>query len=164
MNIEEMLNVSVDVKVEKEATSEEKVLNWLKEYENNDNSIKELEDLINIKEQELTNKIRETYKELYDEIEELKLQKNNLTISQEAIKNSASMCFEEYYKETNNKKLSYGLCNATYVAPTTKHSFKLKEFLAEHKDFYDDNKDILEPYAKVSPVAGYVKITVEESK
>jgi hypothetical protein len=60
-----------------------------------------------------------------------------------------------------DKTLIYNRIQSTYVEATEKNQFDLKTFRTEQKDFWEKNLDVLRPYAKITNVSDYVKVTIK---
>lgn len=163
------VEASTDIKVvkeeiapeQKEITFREKSMNILKDYEE---VIKENSDLAK-RIEDLQATLRELHPDIFEQIDAV-----NATISSnesrlKQIASEACPIFEGAINEDEeNKTLVYGKVQGTYVYPTEKHSFDLKSFIEENKEFYTENISILDPYAKITPVSAYVKFTVKKGK
>lgn len=157
----DILEADVDVNIVKDSniTFREKVINKLKDYEDITNSQAKLE----VEKEEVMNSIKKACPELFDRISKLDneiLAKDNQI---DEMKKSITPLFEKAIKESSdNKTLLYGKVQGTYVDSTKKHSFDLKSFIDENKDFYTNNISIFDPYSKITDVAAYTKITVKK--
>ena len=90
--------------------------------------------------------------------------------TQEACENEMEMIKKELLpmfqvavvEDPDNKTLLCNKVQATYVYPTKKHSFDLKDFMEKESTFYFDNISKFAPYAKISDVSDSVKITIKK--
>lgn len=95
---------------------------------------------------------------------------NELTNELEATEDGQAKVKEEllplqrelYLANEKDKTLVYNKIQSTFVAETEKNSFDLKKFREEQAEFWKSNYDLLMPYAKISEVAAYLKITIKK--
>lgn len=119
-------------------------------------------------------KAETTYEEVYQELlasnpelaEKLKLietEKSACENEMESIKKELLPMFQvAVVEDPNNKTLLCNKVQATYVYPTKKHSFDLKDFMEKESAFYFDNISKFAPYAKISDVSDSIKITIKK--
>lgn len=67
-----------------------------------------------------------------------------------------------FLADESEKTLVYNKIQSTFVAATEKNQFDLKKFREEQKEFWKENLEILKPYAKITDVAAYLKITIKK--
>lgn len=116
-----------------------------------------------MKYEEVYNKILEAVPELASELKELEMTQNACDNEMEMIKKELLPMFQVAVAEDpDNKTLLCNKIQATYVYPTKKHSFDLKEFMEKENAFYFDNISKFAPYAKISDVSDSVKVTIKK--
>ncbi len=161
-------NADVDVVVTKSTPDKSNAMELLGEYE-------ALEDKRTILEGELV-KLQQELDLLFDEV-----RANNMSLinkindicnsleetdkQQEKIKDDLLPIQKDLYEADNdNKTLVYNKIQSTFVAATEKNQFDLKKFKEENAEFWTNNNAVLAPYAKITPVSEYLKITVKNNK
>lgn len=162
-------NADVDVQISKEEPeqsnedlyeeSKEKAMELLQKYEESDKEIAKLNDEI----EELMKPFREANKELFDTIDKINQQIADLKAVEDSISKEILPYQRITYSIDNDyKEMTYNNVHSTYVLPTKKHQFEFKKFLEENADFYENNKTVMSPYAKITDVSDYVKISVKK--
>ena len=145
----------------KERTSKDALLDCIKDYDEAYTNASKIEIQID----EINKEIEKACPELFIKLNEAKAELEKENKKMNLAKTNALPHFSKVYALDNEEKtLFYGKTQATYVLPTQKHSFDLKTFIEEQKDFYLKNISILDPYSKITDVAGYVKFTVKKVK
>ena len=98
-----------------------------------------------------------------ESLKELDLQRDACNSKMELIKKELLPMFQVAVAEDpDNKTLLCNKVQATYVYPTKKHSFDLKDFMEKESSFYFDNISKFAPYAKISDVSDSIKITIKK--
>jgi len=101
--------------------------------------------------------------EIASKLKELDMKRDACNNEMEMIKKELLPMFQTAVAEDQDNKTI--LCNkiqATYVYPTKKHSFDLKDFMEKESAFYFDNISKFTPYAKITDVSDCVKITIKK--
>jgi seryl-tRNA synthetase len=144
---------------EEELSIKEKILKKLARYDTiNSEQIKNA-----MKHEELYNKILQAVPELAEELRQLEETQNACENEIEVIKKELLPMFQVAVAEDpDNKTLLCNKVQATYVYPTKKHSFDLKDFMEKESAFYFDNISKFAPYAKISDVSDSVKVTIKK--
>lgn len=183
MNLEEMLEdiqtvggtlagveASTDITVEKEETpvaavlSEErsikdKIIDKLSTYD----TLVKAEATIATDYDNVYEELLKANPEIADKLKELDLQRDACNSKMELIKKELLPMFQVAVAEDpDNKTLLCNKVQATYVYPTKKHSFDLKDFMEKESSFYFDNISKFAPYAKISDVSDSIKITIKK--
>lgn len=100
---------------------------------------------------------------LVNEINGLQIQIKEAEDKQETIKNDLLPLQEKlFYTDEKEKTLIFNKIQSTFVEATVKNQFDLKKFREEEKTFWEEHLDVLRPYAKITDVAEYLKITVKK--
>ena len=100
---------------------------------------------------------------LVNEINGLQIQLEEAADKQETIKNDLLPLQEKlFYTDEKEKTLIFNKIQSTFVEATVKNQFDLKKFREEEKTFWEEHLDVLRPYAKITDVAEYLKITVKK--
>ena len=100
---------------------------------------------------------------LVNEINGLQIQLEEAADKQETIKNDLLPLQEKlFYTDKKEKTLIFNKIQSTFVEATVKNQFDLKKFREEEKTFWEEHLDVLRPYAKITDVAEYLKITVKK--
>ena len=143
-----------------------KAMEKLEEYEAEEKKIIRLDGEMTLLNQELEyliSKIKQENKELIDKINDKANEIEAAKAIQESIKQQLLPLQREVYLADNkDKTLVFNKIQSTYVAATEKNQFDLKKFREEQKDFWKENLDILKPYAKITDVSDYLKITIKK--
>ena len=101
--------------------------------------------------------------EIADKLRDLDMQRDACNNEMEMIKKELLPMFQAAVAEDpDNKTLLCNKIQATYVYPTKKHSFDLKDFMEKESSFYFDNISKFAPYAKISDVSDSIKITIKK--
>lgn len=101
--------------------------------------------------------------ELAEKLRQLDMTRDACNSEMEIIKKELLPMFQVAVAEDpENKTLLCNKIQATYVYPTKKHSFDLKDFMEKESSFYFDNISKFTPYAKISDVSDSVKITIKK--
>ena len=159
------INKDDTVSLVQEPSFKDKAMEELKKFEELQNKKEQLEaqlTLANGDLEVLISKIKVDNKELIDKINSLANEIKDLTDKQSDIKD-ALVPLQKGAFEANDrdKTLIYNRIQSTYVEATEKNQFDLKSFRTDQKDFWEKNLDILEPYAKITKVSDYVKVTIK---
>ena len=169
----EVVITKEEPEVDKELTKEEYAAKCKKEAMD---KLSEFEDIENKKtiingelakaQEELEKKLNEVRianKDLLDKMDELEKEFDVLDERQSKIKEDLLPLQQEIYLVNDkDKTLIYNKIQSTYVAATVKNQFDLKKFKEEQEEFWNNNLDILNPYAKFTDVSAYLKITVKD--
>ena len=143
-----------------------KAMEKLEEYEAEEKKIIRLDGEMTLLNQELDyliSKIKQENKELIDKINDKANEIEAAKAMQESIKQQLLPLQREVYLADNeDKTLVFNKIQSTYVAATEKNQFDLKKFREEQKDFWKENLEILKPYAKITDVSDYLKITIKK--
>ena len=143
-----------------------KAMEKLEEYEAEEKKIIRLDGEMTLLNQELEyliSKIKQENKELIDKINDKANEIEAAKAMQESIKQQLLPLQREVYLADNeDKTLVFNKIQSTYVAATEKNQFDLKKFREEQKDFWKENLEILKPYAKITDVSDYLKITIKK--
>ena len=143
-----------------------KAMEKLEEYEAEEKKIIRLDGemaLLNQELEYLISKIKQENKELIDKINDKANEIEAAKAIQESIKQQLLPLQREVYLADNeDKTLVFNKIQSTYVAATEKNQFDLKKFREEQKDFWKENLEILKPYAKITDVSDYLKITIKK--
>ena len=100
---------------------------------------------------------------LVNEINGLQIQLEEAADKQETIKNDLLPLQEKlFYTDEKEKTLIFNKIQSTFVEATVKNQFDLKKFREEEKTFWEEHLDVLRPYAKLTDVAEYLKVTVKK--
>lgn len=183
MNLEEMLEdiqttggtlagveASTDIKIEKEevpvetvlgdtSSMKDKIIDRLSTYD----TLVKAESKITTDYDEVYEELLKANPELADKLKELDLQRDVCNSKMELIKKELLPMFQVAVAEDpDNKTLLCNKVQATYVYPTKKHSFDLKDFMEKESTFYFDNISKFAPYAKISDVSDSIKITIKK--
>ena len=172
MSISDYFEQDADTE-DKEMTKQEfaelnrkKAMEKLEEYEAEEKKIIRLDGEMTLLNQELEyliSKIKQENKELIDKINDKANEIEAAKAMQESIKQQLLPLQREVYLADNeDKTLVFNKIQSTYVAATEKNQFDLKKFREEQKDFWKENLDILKPYAKITDVSDYLKITIKK--
>ena len=101
--------------------------------------------------------------ELANKLKELDMQRSACNNEMDMIKKELLPMFQTaVVEDPENKTIVCNKIQATYVYPTKKHSFDLKDFMEKESSFYFDNISKFTPYAKISDVSDCVKITIKK--
>lgn len=162
---EEVIQADVDITIVKDEDNKTRTLNKLKEYEElEDKKAKVEKDLESYMEvyNKLVDEIKINNKELMDNINDVKLILEQIAMQEEDLKKDILEVQRNAFKDSeDNKKLTYNKVTSTYVEETEKNQFDLKSFRENETDFWNDNLSVLSPYAKITNVSDYIKITVK---
>lgn len=100
---------------------------------------------------------------LVNEINGLKQQLEEVEQKQEDLKKDLLPLQEKlFYTDEKEKTLLYNKIQSTFVEATVKNQFDLKKFREEETSFWEEHLDVLRPYAKITDVAEYLKITIKK--
>ena len=153
-------------KEEAAAMNRDLAMGKLAEYESYENKIASLNvemSSLNSELDELISKIKIDNKELIDKINAKSLELEQAKKMQDSIKEQLlpiqRLAFQANEKD---KTLRYNQIQSTYVEPTEKNQFDLKKFREEQKDFWKENLEVMQPYAKITAVSDYIKITISK--
>lgn len=138
----------------------------LEEYEAEENKLTKLEgemELLNQQLESLISEIKLENKELIDKINAKSNEILAVKTAQDKIK-STLVPLQRLVYEANNedKTLQFNKVKSTYVASTEKNQFDLKLFREEKADFWKEHLDVMEPYATITQVSDYIKITISK--
>lgn len=174
------VNADVDVTVKKDdpeenreltveesaAMAKKKAMDMLGEYETLENKKVVLSGELQKAQDELESlftKLKAENIGLVDKINELTNELEAAEDGQDKIKEDLLPLQRELYlANEKDKTLVYNKIQSTFVAETEKNSFDLKKFREEQAEFWKSNYDLLMPYAKISEVAAYLKITIKK--
>lgn len=138
----------------------------LEEYEAAEKKIAILDGEMTLLNQELEgliSKIKQDNKELIDKINAKSNEIDAVRSEQDKIKEDLLPLQREVYLVDNeDKTLKFNKIQSTYVAPTEKNQFDLKKFREEQKEFWTEHLDVMNPYAKITEVSDYLKITISK--
>lgn len=187
MNLDELLKVGdnamsgklfetadLDVTIVKEEAEEEvpsvdvreEAMKKLAEYESYENTLSRLDGEYNLLSQELEgliSKIKQENKELLDRINDIANEIDKTKLAQDKVKEELLPLQRVVYNNDNaDKTLKYNKIQSTYVAPSEKNKFDLKKFRDERKDFWEENLEVLSPYAEITAVSDYLKVTISK--
>ena len=141
-------------------------MNKLGEYESLEDRKVVLAGELKAAQQELEmqfSKVRAQNLELLDRIEKLGNDLEDVEKGQAKLKKDLLPIQRELYNlDSDEKTLVYNKIQSTFVAATEKNQFDLKKFREEQADFWKTNLEVLKPYAKITDVAAYLKITVKK--
>lgn len=141
-------------------------MNKLAEYEAYENKLAKLDgelSLLNTQLESLVAKIKLDNKELIDKINSISNEIDSTKDLQDKVKEELLPLQREVYLVNNDDKtLKYNKIQSTYVARTEKNQFDLKKFREEQDEFWRNNLDIMKPYAKITEVSDYLKITISK--
>lgn len=148
------------------AKNREDAMKKLAEYEDLENKNVKLDAelaLLNQKLDTLISQIKIDNKELLDEINtkvnEIEANKK----AQDKVKEELLPLQKEVYLVNNDDKtLKFNKIQSTYVAATEKNKFDLKKFREEQPKFWKENLAVMEPYAEITAVSDYLKITISK--
>lgn len=102
-------------------------------------------------------------KELFDAIDAIKEELSSISEKEGALKEDLLPLQRELFKkDEEDKTLVFNKVQSTYVASTEKNQFDLKAFREEEPEFWEKNLDVMSPYAKITTVADYLKITIKK--
>lgn len=159
------INKDDTVSMVKEKSFKDKAMEELKKFEELQNKKEQLEaqlTLANGDLEVLISKIKVDNKELIDRINTLANEIKSLTDEQDDIKETLVPLQKGAFEANDkDKTLIYNRIQSTYVEATEKNQFDLKTFRVEQKDFWEKNLDVLRPYAKITNVSDYVKVTIK---
>ena len=175
MELEDMLNNSgitlADVKATTEVTIEKKeepdkdlgikgnILERLARYDD----LVKAEAKSSMEYDEVYEELLKSNPELAEKLRQLDMTRDACNSEMEIIKKELLPMFQVAVAEDpDNKTLLCNKIQATYVYPTKKHSFDLKDFMEKESSFYFDNISKFTPYSKISDVSDCVKITVKK--
>ena len=186
MNLDELLKVGdnamsgklfetadLDVTIVKEEAEEvssvdvrEEAMKKLAEYESYENTLSRLDGEYNLLSQELEgliSKIKQENKELLDRINDIANEIDKTKLAQDKVKEELLPLQRVVYNNDNaDKTLKYNKIQSTYVAPSEKNKFDLKKFREERKAFWEENLEVLSPYAEITAVSDYLKVTISK--
>lgn len=187
MNLDELLKVGdnamsgklfetadLDVTIVKEEAEEEvssvdvreEAMKKLAEYESYENTLSRLDGEYNLLSQELEgliSKIKQENKELLDRINDIANEIDKTKLAQDKVKEELLPLQRVVYNNDNaDKTLKYNKIQSTYVAPSEKNKFDLKKFREERKTFWEENLEVLSPYAEITAVSDYLKVTISK--
>ena len=138
----------------------------LEEYEAAEKKIAILDGEMTLLNQELEgliSKIKQDNKELIDKINAKSNEIDAVRSEQDKIKEDLLPLQREVYLVDNeDKTLKFNKIQSTYVAPTEKNQFDLKKFREEQEEFWTEHLDVMNPYAKITEVSDYLKITISK--
>ena len=138
----------------------------LEEYEAAEKKIAILDGEMTLLNQELEgliSKIKQDNKELIDKINAKSNEIDAARSEQDKIKEDLLPLQREVYLVDNeDKTLKFNKIQSTYVAPTEKNQFDLKKFREEQEEFWTEHLDVMNPYAKITEVSDYLKITISK--
>ena len=138
----------------------------LEEYEAAEKKIAILDGEMTLLNQELEgliSKIKQDNKELIDKINAKSNEIDAVRSEQDKIKEDLLPLQREVYLVDNeDKTLKFNKIQSTYVAPTEKNQFDLKKFREEQEEFWTEHLDVMNPYAKITKVSDYLKITISK--
>lgn len=159
------INKDDTVSLVQEQSFKDKAMEELKKFEELQNKKEQLEaqlTLANGDLEVLISKIKVDNKELIDKINSLANEIKSLTDEQDDIKETLVPLQKGAFEANDkDKTLIYNRIQSTYVEATEKNQFDLKSFRTEQKDFWEKNLDVLRPYAKITNVSDYVKVTIK---
>lgn len=165
--LEEVISEERELTVEDLAKAcKKEAMNKLGEYESLEDRKVVLAGELKAAQQELEmqfSKVRAQNLELLDRIEKLGNDLEDVEKGQAKLKEDLLPIQKELYKlDSDEKTLVYNKIQSTFVAATEKNQFDLKKFREEQADFWKTNLEVLKPYAKITDVAAYLKITVKK--
>ena len=138
----------------------------LEEYEAAEKKIAILDGEMTLLNQELEgliSKIKQDNKELIDKINAKSNEIDAVRSEQDKIKEDLLPLQREVYLVDNeDKTLKFNKIQSTYVAPTEKNQFDLKKFREEQEEFWTEHLDVMNPYAKITKISDYLKITISK--
>lgn len=159
------INKDDTVSLVQEKSFKDKAMEELKKFEELQNKKEQLEAQLTLANGDLDiliSKIKVDNKELIDKINSLANEIKSLTDEQNDIKETLVPLQKGAFEANDkDKTLIYNRIQSTYVEATEKNQFDLKSFRTEQKDFWENNLDILRPYAKITNVSDYVKVTIK---
>ena len=159
------INKDDTISMVQEPSFKDKAMEELKKFEELQNKKEQLEaqlTLANGDLEVLISKIKVDNKELIDRINTLANEIKSLTDEQNDIKETLVPLQKGAFEANDkDKTLIYNRIQSTYVEATEKNQFDLKTFRVEQKDFWEKNLDVLRPYAKITNVSDYVKVTIK---
>lgn len=152
-------NIDIDLK-RKEAMS------ILGQYEEAEKKLAILNDEYSVLSQQLEAliaQVRLDNKELIDAINAKSNEIDATKAEQDSIKTALLPLQRIVYQADNeDKTLKFNKIQSTYVAPTEKNKFDLKKFKEQEPEFWNNNLNILSPYAEITTVSDYLKITISK--
>ena len=156
-----------EVKKEEDTEDNRKLaMDKLAEYEELENKATKLDAELSLLNQELDtliSKIKLDNKELLDKINNISLDIENTKKAQDKVKEELlPLQRQVYLVNSEDKTLKFNKIQSTYVAPTEKNKFDLKKFREEQTDFWTENLAIFKPYAEITEVSDYLKITISK--
>lgn len=102
-------------------------------------------------------------KELFDAIDAIKEELSSISEKEGTLKEDLLPLQRELFKkDKEDKTLVFNKVQSTYVASTEKNQFDLKAFREEESDFWKEHLDVMSPYAKITTVADYLKISIKK--
>lgn len=141
-------------------------MSMLERYEASEKKLSILDDEYNVLTQQLEAliaQVRLDNKELIDAINAKSNEIEATKAEQSKIKEDLLPVQREVYLIDNeDKTLKFNKIQSTYVAPTEKNKFDLKQFREKEPEFWKENFDILKPYAEITTVSDYLKITISK--
>jgi len=171
-------NADVEVSVKKEEVNDnmsllevaeinrKEAMGQLAKYEECENKLNTLgEEMLELQEKldVLISKIKVDNKELIDKINSISDEMEATRAIQEKVKEDLLPLQRKAYQfNPEDKTLKYNKIQSTYVAESEKNKFDLKKFREEQKEFWKEHLDILLPYAEITSVADYLKITISK--
>lgn len=159
------INKDDTVSLVQEQSFKDKAMEELKKFEELQNKKEQLEAQLTLANGDLDiliSKIKVDNKELIDKINSLANEIKSLTDEQNDIKETLVPLQKGAFEANDkDKTLIYNRIQSTYVEATEKNQFDLKSFRTEQKDFWEKNLDVLRPYAKITNVSDYVKVTIK---
>ena len=159
------INKDDTVSMVQEPSFKDKAMEELKKFEELQNKKEQLEAQLTLANGDLDiliSKIKVDNKELIDKINSLANEIKSLTDEQNDIKETLVPLQKGAFEANDkDKTLIYNRIQSTYVEATEKNQFDLKSFRTEQKDFWEKNLDVLRPYAKITNVSDYVKVTIK---
>lgn len=159
------INKDDTVSMVQEPSFKDKAMEELKKFEELQNKKEQLEAQLTLANGDLDiliSKIKVDNKELIDKINSLANEIKSLTDEQNDIKETLVPLQKGAFEANDkDKTLIYNRIQSTYVEATEKNQFDLKSFRVEQKDFWEKNLDVLRPYAKITKVSDYVKVTIK---
>jgi hypothetical protein len=159
------INKDDTVSLVQEQSFKDKAMEELKKFEELQNKKEQLEAQLTLANGDLDiliSKIKVDNKELIDKINSLANEIKSLTDEQNDIKETLVPLQKGAFEANDkDKTLIYNRIQSTYVEATEKNQFDLKTFRTEQKDFWEKNLDVLRPYAKITNVSDYVKVTIK---
>ncbi len=141
-------------------------MDQLAKYEECENKLTTLDGEMSLLQTELDaliSKIKVDNKELIDKINNVANEIEATKAIQEKVKEDLLPLQRKAYQfNPADKTFKYNKIQSTYVAESEKNKFDLKKFREEQGDFWKEHLDTLLPYAEITSVADYLKITVSK--